>query len=140
MNRSVSQFTLSIIFIAVLCVLIGASETDLWAGIFIGTFIFVGLPILILSWIEFGDYLRNLNNAPLIVRLIGFLFGVPQALFGIVCMLIGASIILWILYNTLIERQAEFTGSFMSLGLSPMFIAFGLFLLISAFKYYRVKS
>ncbi|WP_299948308.1 hypothetical protein [uncultured Microbulbifer sp.] len=134
MKKPVIQFVLSILFVFILCKLIGASETELWAGIFIGAFIFVGVPVLILSWVDFGSYLRSLKTRSWPIKLLGFIFGIPQALIGLASLGIGVGIVIWVLYNSFIERQEEYTGGFMSLGMSPMFIGFGLLLLVSAFK------
>ena len=134
MKTPALQFILSLIFLVILSFFISVSETDLWLSIFIGVFIFIGIPVLILTWIEFGDYLRTKENASLLVRTIGFIFGVPQALFGLISLGIGLAIVLWVLYNTFIEQQKEYSGGFLTLGMSPLFIMFGLFLIKSAFN------
>ncbi|PSF09514.1 hypothetical protein [Marinobacter halophilus] len=134
MNKPVTQFIVSILFIVALCLAIRASESDLWVGISIGSFVFLGLPFLILSWIDFGDHLRSLRTTSMPLQILIFIFGIPQALFGLGSLGIGIGIVLWVIYNSFIEQQEEYSGGFMTLGLSPMFIGFGLFLLLSAFK------
>ena len=66
--------------------------------------------------------------------------GVPQALFGLLCAFSGMAIVVWVLYNTFVERQPQYTGGFMALGIGPALILFGLSWLVTAFRHDPGKS
>lgn len=92
------------------------------------------LPFVILYWFDLGRQLRNAANPSPMVRILGVIMGVPQAFFGLVCAGIGAAIVIWVLYNTFVQRQPEFTGGLLSLGMGPALFLFGLAWLLSAFR------
>jgi hypothetical protein len=94
----------------------------------------VGFIFSIMYWIEVGGHLRDLENPRRWQRLLGFAFGVPQALLGITSIAMGVAIIGWVLYNSLIERTSEYSGGFLTLGIAPMLIAAGAFWVVLAFK------
>ena len=60
--------------------------------------------------------------------------GLPQALFGIACAAIGIAIICWVLYNSFFERDPNYTGSFLTLGIGPVLTLFGIGLAVDAFS------
>lgn len=68
------------------------------------------------------------------VRLLGFAMGMPQALFGVGVAIIGLGIIGWVLYNSFVERQEQYSGGFMTLGMGPVLVLFGTAWLRSAFR------
>jgi hypothetical protein len=89
--------------------------------------------IYILVLIPFGilrliDFYRSNDGTTLPRRVFNVLFRVPLALFGLVCLVAGASIIGWVLYNVLIERQAEYTGPSFIVGLGSFGISVPLLL------------
>ena len=99
-------------------------------------YIFLLIPIGILRMIEFY---RTNDGTTILSRTFNFLFRVPLALFGLVCLVVGVGIIGWVLYNILVERQKEYNGpSFVtglgSFGVSVPLILFGLFTLRSSFR------
>jgi hypothetical protein len=53
------------------------------------------------------------------VRLLGVIFGIPQALPGLTCFGSGCAILIWVLYNLLVERQPEFTVGLLGFGVAP---------------------
>ena len=93
-----------------------------------------GFILSILYWFDLARELRNAPSTSRALRIIGLLMGVPQALFGLVCAGIGLAIVIWVLYNSFVERQPEYTGSFMSLGIGPVLILFGASWVASAFR------
>lgn len=98
------------------------------------TGVVVALPLSILYWIDLGQEIRNTQSSSTSLRILGILMGVPQALFGLLCVLIGLTIIVWVLYNSFVERQPQFTGSFLSFGIGPMLCLFGTAWLFRAFR------
>ncbi len=67
-------------------------------------------------------------------RTLGVVMGVPQALLGLISAGVGLSIIGWVLYNTFIERQPQYSGGFLTLGIGPTLVLFGLAWVRSAFR------
>lgn len=98
------------------------------------------LPLSILYWMDLGQALRDTADRRPWVRLLGLVMGVPQALFGLACASIGAAIIAWVLYNTFVERQPEYTGGFLSFGIGPLLVLFGAGWLFTAFRRCRDEA
>jgi hypothetical protein len=70
-------------------------------------YIFLLIPFGILRAIE---YYRTNDGTTLLSRIFNIVFRVPLALFGLLCIVAGISIIGWVLYNVLVERQKEYNG------------------------------
>jgi len=96
--------------------------------------IVVALPVSILYWFDYGVELRQQPDASRARRVLGLVMGIPQALFGGVCFLIGVSMLIWVLYNSLWKRLPEYDGSFLTFGLGPVFVLFGAGLVVDAFR------
>ena len=88
--------------------------------------IILGLPISILAYKEYvqerhadPEYKPGFLRSAVLIT--------PIVIFGAISILFGASIVLWVLYNTLIERQPEYSGPtyLMGFGIGPTLIAFG---------------
>lgn len=94
----------------------------------------ISFPFVILYWIDLGREIRSAPGLGRLGRALGILMGVPQALFGLLCAAIGLAMIVWVLYNTFVERQPEYTGGFLTLGIGPVLVLFGLGWLVSAFR------
>ena len=99
-------------------------------------YMFLIIPMGILQAI---DFYRTNDGTTAFSRVFNALFRVPIALFGLVCGLVGITIIGWVLYNIFVERQKEYSGpSFVfglgSFGVGVPLIIFGWFALRSAFK------
>lgn len=94
----------------------------------------IGLLFSILYWFDLGRELRQAPNGSRGQRIVGLLMGLPQALFGLVCLLCGVVIIAWVLYNSFWERQQNYTGGFMTLGCGPLLLVFGAGQLVDAFR------
>ncbi|MEJ2425100.1 MAG: hypothetical protein P8101_11690, partial [Candidatus Thiodiazotropha sp.] len=70
--------------------------------------------------------------ARVVVRLIA---SGPALMFGLLGIICGGAIGAWVLYNLLIERQPEFTGSFIAgFGIGPALLLFGLRMVMSIFR------
>jgi len=115
--------------ITVLVVSLGATPL---IGDYAGYSIFVGLvlalPAYILTSKDTLNYLNENNSDSGATRVSArVVASFPALTFGIGSVIIGVGIIGWVLYNYLIERQPEFTGSivFAGLGIGPALIYFG---------------
>lgn len=105
------------------------THMDLFFFVFMAAFV-----VSILYWMELGQELRDLPDPSGWQWILGLLFGVPQALFGLVCIASGLAMVGWVLYNSFVERSEFYTGGFLTLGISPALIGFGAFWLVLAFK------
>lgn len=94
----------------------------------------VGLILSILYWFDLGRELRKAPPENRRQRILGFLMGVPQALFGLVCLLSGVAIVVWVLYNSFWHTEANYTGGFLTFGIGPLLVLFGIGLLADAFR------
>ena len=113
---------------------ISLTNSDGWLTLWFVLFIFVGLPIFFMSWIDVGKSMRETDNPSRLIATLGMLFGVPQALLGLVSIALGAAMVVWVVYNSFIERQAEYSGGFLSFGLGPALILAGWYWLRQAFS------
>jgi hypothetical protein len=116
---------------------IAGSVSNQTIGAVLGiVYIFLLIPWGILRAI---DFYRNNNATTLFSRIFNALFRVPLALFGLTCLLAGLSIIGWVLYNILVERQKEYSGPNFILGLGSFgvgvpLVLYGWFTLQSAVR------
>jgi hypothetical protein len=90
-------------------------------------YIFVLIPFGILRMI---DFYRTNEGTTMLMRVFNALFRVPLALFGLLSLVIGVSIICWVLYNILVERQKEYSGprflaGWRSFGIGVPLVLFG---------------
>lgn len=95
----------------------------------------VALPLVILLWFDLGHELRSSPASSRAGRAVGLLMGVPQALFGLLCAAVGIAIICWVLYNSFWERDPNYTGGFLTLGVGPVLSLFGVGLVFDSFKH-----
>lgn len=94
----------------------------------------IGLVLAILWWFDFTAELRASPPAGRLGRALVVLAGLPQALFGLACLLTGLAISAWLLWNLLVRREEQFQfksvgGLFLVAGL----VMFGLGWMRSAF-------
>jgi hypothetical protein len=94
----------------------------------------IGLVLSILYWFDYGRELRARPPKSRALRIVGFLMGVPQALFGLLCMAAGIAIIVWVLYNSLWRHDSAYTGGFLTFGIGPLAALFGFGFLADAFR------
>ncbi len=83
---------------------------------------------------DLGKSMRKADNLSRLVLTLGMLLGVPQALLGIISITLGAAIVVWVIYNSFIERQSEYTGGFLTFGIGPALILVGWYWLRQAFS------
>ena len=119
---------------------IGFTEEEGWLTAWLIGFIFVGIPLLIVTIGDFAYACRMNPSNPRLLTIIGFILGVPQALFAILTILIGLMIAGWVLYNTFIERQPEYTGGLLTFGMAPMMLLVGAAWLRGVFMRKRRES
>ena len=129
MRKAALKLAISIAAMPASLIFIGLTHYDFLWVIFLCSF-----PAIVLYWIDFGREIRNARGRGRLWVIFGILLGVPQAFFGLLSAAIGLTIVVWVLYNLLVERQPQFTGSFLSLGIGPALVAFGAGWLASAFR------
>jgi uncharacterized membrane protein len=121
------KFVVALALLVASCLLLAV---DGWFGLGI----VVGLPLTILLWIDLGRELRTAPGQNRGSRAAGLLMGIPQALFGVLCLGVGVAIICWVLYNSLWRRDPNYTGGWLSFGIAPLLSLFGVGLTVDAFK------
>ncbi|WP_148282970.1 hypothetical protein [Pseudogulbenkiania sp. NH8B] len=137
MKQALVKFLMSVSVFAALCAAISRTSNDGWLTAWLLLLIFVALPIAILAWIDLGRKLRNSPTNSPVLFVVGIVFGLPQALFGSVAVLAGLTIVGWVLYNSLWARLPQYTGGFLTFGVGPALIIFGVAWMRDAFKRYR---
>lgn len=110
------------------------TRSDAWLTAEAISLIFLAMPLLILTWIELGRSLRAASPSARARRLVGLAFGVPQAMLGLTSAAAGLSLVGWVLYNSLVERQPQYTGGFLTFGIGPLLVVFGVAWLRDAFR------
>jgi hypothetical protein len=102
-------------------------------------FVFVVLlPILALTGKDALVYLSENSKENQYLSIgVKVIAGVPVIIFGALSLIIGISIIIWVIFNLFVERLPEFTGGmFSGLGIGPALIYFG----ISSLKTIWIKK
>ena len=98
-----------------------------------GLLFLISLICSILFCFDYAGELRSLERKTKYQKFISIVLFLPQAFFGLIAFSIGISIALWVLYNTFIERLPEYSGGFLTFGIAPALIIFGLVSLRSVF-------
>lgn len=129
MPRTALKLAASITAMPLSAVLIGLTHNNVFFLSFLA-----GLLASILYWVDLGRELRQTQSAGTMARLLGVVMGVPQALLGLISAGVGLSIIGWVLYNTFVERQPQYSGGLLTLGIGPILVLFGLAWVRSAFR------
>jgi len=101
--------------------------------VFFLTFI-VAFLFSILYWVDFGSTLRDLENPSMWQRMLGFAFGVPQALLGLTSIAIGLAMVVWVPYRIFVEGASDYVGGFGALGMGLGLISFGVLWVALAFR------
>jgi ABC-type phosphate transport system permease subunit len=92
------------------------------------------LPLLVLTSKDALDNIKESKNSHVAVKIIVYVCAsLPALVFGLFGVVIGVSIILWVLYNVFVDRQPEFivTAIFGGFGIGPALIGFGIYCLHS---------
>jgi len=111
--------------------LIDAGE---WVGVFCGLIFVVAVACAFLWLIDLRQALLEMDDAGWLARSVRTLIALPQAIAGFVSLCMGLTIIGWVLYNSLVERQPEYSGGFLTFGVSSGLTLFGYGLLRDAFR------
>jgi hypothetical protein len=96
-------------------------------------YIFLLIPFGILRLI---DFYRTNDGTTVLSRVFNVLFRVPLAMFGFVCLVAGAAIISWVLYNVFVERQKEYSGPRLIFGLK----SFGVGVPLVLYGWFTLRS
>ncbi len=96
--------------------------------------VLAGFIASVVYFFDFGSELRQISNPTRNEKILGILFGVPQALLGLTGVAFGISMILWKLYNVFIVRQPEYTSSFKATAFACFLVIGGAAMLASAFR------
>lgn len=137
LKYALNRFIAAVAMFIALCFAIAFTKNESWLTAWFILLILVALPVFILTWIELGRAIRNAPSPSRKLRILGILFGLPQAFFGLLSLVSGISIIVWVLYNSFVARQPEYTGGFLSFGVGPVLTLFGLYLIRDAFARYN---
>ena len=105
-----------------------------------GLLFIVSLICSILFCLDYTAELRALEQKTKIQEYISVFLFLLQALFGLTSFLIGFSLAIWVLYNTFVEKPPEYSGGFLTFGIAPALILFGLAALKSIFSKKRNKA
>jgi hypothetical protein len=125
MKRSAIRFGLVVLGLLVLAGALRMTDNETAVGILLSAFIFAGVPLLVLAWVDLGRSLRQLQNPSRSVYFLGLVLSIPQILFAVLAILIGICLLGWVLYNSFITRLPEYNGGFLTFGIGPALIAFG---------------
>jgi len=136
-HAAIRNYLLSLTAFVALIVAVAFSQTPNWVGVWLLLLLFVALPVLVLTWVDLGRVLRNAPSRTLFV--LGVIVGLPQALLGLVAFGIGAAIVVWVLYNTFVEREPQYSGRFLTFGIGPALMLAGVYWVRQAFKQDRVR-
>ena len=100
--------------------------------------ILIWLPLLILGVFDRIDNIEWGENKSALSTMMRIFLATPKALLGLVSILFGVAIVVWVFYNVFIERQPSYTGpalvySLSSFGIGPALIYIGRYWMVSAF-------
>jgi hypothetical protein len=130
MRNSVLKFLAAFFAMPLSAFLIGLTGSGFF---FLGCI--VGLLLSILWGVDLGRQLRAASRDKPMSRAAGLAMGVPQALLGLMSLLLGLTIIAWILYNLLIKLQSQFMFSLLALPVPLMLVKGGAKWLRDAFRH-----
>lgn len=105
---------------------IAFTDHEGWLTAWFVGFIFLGIPLLILTAGDLAYACRTAPSRSPMLSAAAFILGVPQALFALLTVAIGLAIIVWVLYNTFIERQPQYSGGFLTFGVAPVMLVVGI--------------
>jgi predicted permease len=112
-----------LLFVGIPVVAVLANNEGLKSVLIIGC-IYLVIPFGILVLI---DFYRSNDGTTLSSRAFNVLFRVPLALLGLICLVVGVTIVGWVLYNVFIERQDEYTGFVVGLGSFSVGVALAIY-------------
>ncbi len=125
------KFFMAVTFVIVLTLSGLLAEAQEIRGVSWAFILLLGGPVLILVWRDTGEMFRRLGRSSRPYRIIGRVFGYPQAAFGGVCVLVGLAVVPLVLYNWVAHGKPPHGPWLEAPG---GFIAFGLVLMRNAFR------
>jgi len=133
MNKEIKQFIVSSLALFTLIASMLLFEEDNFLLIFALIILFIAFPVFIMTLIDLSRYIKKLNSHSRPIKILSIFLTIPEIIFGIISIIIGILIIMWVLYNSFIERQDTYSGSvyFVGFGLAIPLITFGKYLLRS---------
>ena len=139
MKRSLLAFVAVVLGLLALAgaIRVTVSTSDGWLTLWFILFVFVGIPLLLLTWVDLGRALRRLPDPSPVVYLLMLLFAVPQVALALVAIVCGATLFGWVLYNSFVKRLPEYSGGFLTFGIGPALISFGVIWLRQALSRHR---
>lgn len=99
-----------------------------------GVVFMVALASAFLYMLELRHILLEIEDASWLERAVRMLIALPQAIAGLVSLCSGLAIMGWVLYNSFVERLPEYSGGFLTFGISSLLVVFGFGLLRNAFS------
>ena len=90
MHKAITKLISSIALLFILGVAISFTDHEDWLGAWFVIFIFAGIPVFFLSWIDLGRGLRKIEEPSKLIKVLAVIFGVPQALFGLIAFVLGS--------------------------------------------------
>ncbi|MGN6150786.1 MAG: hypothetical protein ACTHOH_02100 [Lysobacteraceae bacterium] len=96
-----------------------------WGAIACGVVFAFALACAVLSLFELREALSHEEDADWPTRALRIFISLPQALFGLFTLCCGLAIIVWVLFNTFVERQPEYSGGFLTFGMSTGMTVYG---------------
>lgn len=111
-----------------------AIPNDLFRTIVACSILFLCLPLILVAWLDVARTLSEVRARSFGGRCLRVFMCGPQALLGLVTLLIGLVIMGWVLYNSCVERLPQYRGGFLTFGVSTAFVAAGWTWLREAFS------
>jgi len=133
MRSAAARLGLVVVSLIVLAWFISLTNHDGWLTLWFLLFIFLGIPLFVLTWVDLGRALRQAESPTRLTFVLGIFFGLPQVVFGLIAVACGISILAWVAYNSFFERQPQYTGGFLTFGLGPALVLMGWYWLREAF-------
>lgn len=94
----------------------------------------LGLACAFLYMLELRQALLEIERHAWPIRALRALIALPQAIAGLASLCMGLGMIGWVLYNSFVERLPQYSGGFLTFGVSSMLVLFGFGLLRNAFS------
>jgi hypothetical protein len=107
-KKAIISFTGVVLAMGALAFAIAFTHDDAWLSAWFILFLFVGLPLFLVTLFDLGRNLRSSDKASRAARIAGLALGVPQALFGLLCALCGVALFVAIRYKLTLEGHTGF--------------------------------
>lgn len=91
----------------------------------------ISLVCSVLYCFDYAEELRSLEKKSTFQKIVSAALFLPQAIFGLIAISIGVSIVLWVLYNTFVVTLPQYTGGLLAIIIVSAVATYGLSLLLS---------